>query len=167
MYLYQSNTRLSFCCKFIVVVVFLIVCVCVCVFLQELIKVQAQLEEQGRRLQKKQEQCSQLETSLKDSRDKLLTAEQRIETLETQTKVSVTAAHFCFVIVTFWKCYRPVVIVTDVKLQYWCKIGLELFRNQLLGNNCNVYLIEKYLKATCHCINLIFPYALYYALKFL
>lgn len=80
-------------CKFIDVVF-------VCVFLQELSKVQAQLEEQGRRLQEKQEQCSQLETSLKDSRDKLLTAEQRIETLETQTKVSVTAAHFCFVIVT-------------------------------------------------------------------
>lgn len=92
---YQSNTRLSFCCKFIVVVFY-----CVCVFLQELIKVQAQLEEQARRLQEKQEQCSQLETSLKDSRDKLLTAEQRIETLETQTKVSITAVHFCFVIVT-------------------------------------------------------------------
>lgn len=54
---------------------------------------QAQLEEQGRRLQEKQEQSSQLETGLKDSRDKLLTAEQRIETLETQTKVSVPAAH--------------------------------------------------------------------------
>lgn len=61
---------------------------------------QAQLEEQGRRLQEKQEQSSQLETGLKDSRDKLLTAEQRIETLETQTKVSVTAAHFCFVNMT-------------------------------------------------------------------
>lgn len=61
---------------------------------------QAQLEEQGRRLQEKQEQCSQLETALKDSRDKLLTAEHRIETLETQTKVSATAAHFCFVTMT-------------------------------------------------------------------
>lgn len=56
---------------------------------QELSKMQTQLEEQGRRLQEKQEQCSQLEASVKDSRDKLLTAEQRIETLETQTKVSL------------------------------------------------------------------------------
>lgn len=59
--------------------------------MQELSKVQAQLEEQGRRLQEKQEQCSQLESSLKESRDKLLTAEQRIETLETQAKVRMSA----------------------------------------------------------------------------
>lgn len=107
---FERSVFISVKCKSVILLEVHRRCFCF-VSLQELSKVQAQLEEQGRRLQEKQEQCSQLETSLKDSRDNLLTAEQRIETLETQTKVSVTAAHFCIVIVTsFKKSFRPLVL---------------------------------------------------------
>lgn len=54
---------------------------------QEVIKLQAQLEEQRIRLQEKHEQFSQLESHLKESRDKLLAAEQKNEALEHQAKV--------------------------------------------------------------------------------
>lgn len=53
-------------------------------------KAQAQLEEQARRLQDKQEKCLQLESSLKEIREKLLAAEQKTDTLESQAKVSST-----------------------------------------------------------------------------
>lgn len=53
-------------------------------------KAQAQLEEQSCRLQEKQEQCLQLEAGLKEIREKLLAAEQKTDSLESQTKVSST-----------------------------------------------------------------------------
>lgn len=132
---------MSFCCEFIDVGGF-----CVFVFLQELTKVQAQLEEQGRKLQEKQEQCSQLETSLKDGRDKLLTAEQRIETLETQAKVSGTAAYFCFVTVTsFWRYYRLVVWllhITTILIRKWSWIiSLLIVIDCLLINLCKICIL--------------------------
>uniref|UniRef100_A0A8C7KZU5 Early endosome antigen 1 n=1 Tax=Oncorhynchus kisutch TaxID=8019 RepID=A0A8C7KZU5_ONCKI len=55
---------------------------------QELNKSQACVEEQGRRLQERHEQCGQLEASLKEVKDKLLTAEQCIEQLGGRAKVS-------------------------------------------------------------------------------
>uniref|UniRef100_A0A673X1E0 Early endosome antigen 1 n=1 Tax=Salmo trutta TaxID=8032 RepID=A0A673X1E0_SALTR len=55
---------------------------------QELNKSQACVEEQGRRLQERHEQCGQLEASLKEVKDKLLTSEQCIEQLEGRAKVS-------------------------------------------------------------------------------
>lgn len=57
---------------------------------QELSKAKAQLEELGRRLQEKQEHCSQLEATLKENRDQLLAAEQKTDMLENQAKVSNT-----------------------------------------------------------------------------
>uniref|UniRef100_A0A4W4ESG0 FYVE-type domain-containing protein n=1 Tax=Electrophorus electricus TaxID=8005 RepID=A0A4W4ESG0_ELEEL len=59
---------------------------------QEVSRVQAQLEEQNCRLQEQQLQCSQLDTSLKETREQLLFAEQRTDTLETQVKVRHTSA---------------------------------------------------------------------------
>lgn len=47
------------------------------------------MEELKTRLQQKQEQCGQLETNLKESRDKLLTSEQSTEQLEGRIKVCV------------------------------------------------------------------------------
>uniref|UniRef100_A0A8C8IFQ2 Early endosome antigen 1 n=1 Tax=Oncorhynchus tshawytscha TaxID=74940 RepID=A0A8C8IFQ2_ONCTS len=55
---------------------------------QELNKSQACVEEQGRRLQERHEQCGQLEASLKEVKDKLLTSEQCIEQLGGRAKVS-------------------------------------------------------------------------------
>lgn len=45
------------------------------------------MEEQGRGLQARQEQCGQLEASLKEVKDKLLISEQRVEQLEVRAKV--------------------------------------------------------------------------------
>ncbi|XP_064785715.1 early endosome antigen 1-like isoform X1 [Oncorhynchus masou masou] len=53
---------------------------------QELNKSQACVEEQGRRLQERHEQCGQLEASLKEVKDKLLTSEQCIEQLGGRAK---------------------------------------------------------------------------------
>uniref|UniRef100_A0A8C7UMS3 Early endosome antigen 1 n=1 Tax=Oncorhynchus mykiss TaxID=8022 RepID=A0A8C7UMS3_ONCMY len=55
---------------------------------QELSKSLACVEEQGRRLQARQEQCGQLEASLKEVKDKLLISEQRLEQLEVRAKVT-------------------------------------------------------------------------------
>uniref|UniRef100_A0A8C8CY63 Early endosome antigen 1 n=1 Tax=Oncorhynchus tshawytscha TaxID=74940 RepID=A0A8C8CY63_ONCTS len=55
---------------------------------QELSKSLACVEEQGRRLQARQEQCGQLEASLKEVKDELLISEQRLEQLEMRAKVT-------------------------------------------------------------------------------
>uniref|UniRef100_A0A8C7FCF1 Early endosome antigen 1 n=1 Tax=Oncorhynchus kisutch TaxID=8019 RepID=A0A8C7FCF1_ONCKI len=55
---------------------------------QELSKSLACVEEQGQRLQARQEQCGQLEASLKEVKDELLISEQRLEQLEVRAKVT-------------------------------------------------------------------------------
>lgn len=55
--------------------------------MQELNKNQKKVEEQAQRLKERQEQCTQLETNLKECRDKLLASEQRVEQLEGLNKV--------------------------------------------------------------------------------
>jgi len=45
------------------------------------------VEEQAQRLKERQEQCAQLETSLKECKDKVLASEQRAEQLEGLNKV--------------------------------------------------------------------------------
>ena len=45
------------------------------------------MEEQAQRLKERQEQCAQLETSLKECKDKVLASEQRAEQLEGLNKV--------------------------------------------------------------------------------
>uniref|UniRef100_A0A8C4IAV1 Early endosome antigen 1 n=1 Tax=Dicentrarchus labrax TaxID=13489 RepID=A0A8C4IAV1_DICLA len=54
---------------------------------QELNKVQKKVEEQAQRLKERHEQSTQLETSLKECKDKLMASEQRIEQLEGLNKV--------------------------------------------------------------------------------
>lgn len=46
------------------------------------------MEEQAQSLKKKQEQCTQLENSLKECKDKLMASEQHVEQLESLNKVS-------------------------------------------------------------------------------
>lgn len=46
------------------------------------------MEEQVQSLKKKQEQCTQLENSLKECKDKILASEQQVEQLENLNKVS-------------------------------------------------------------------------------
>lgn len=61
-------------------------------------KVQKKVEEQAQRLKERQEQCTQLEASLKESKDKLLAFEQRVEQLEGLNKVcdeSLLSAWYC------------------------------------------------------------------------
>lgn len=45
------------------------------------------MEEQAQRLKEKQEQCTQMEASLKECKDKLLASEQRVEQLQGLSKV--------------------------------------------------------------------------------
>lgn len=45
------------------------------------------MEEKAQRLKERQEQCTQLETGLKECKDKLLASEQRVEQLEGLNKV--------------------------------------------------------------------------------
>lgn len=47
------------------------------------------IEEQAQSLKEKREQCTQLETSVKENKDKLLASEQRIEQLQSLNKVWV------------------------------------------------------------------------------
>lgn len=47
------------------------------------------MEEQAGSLKEKREQCTQLETNLKEYKDKLLSSEQRIEQLQSNNKVCV------------------------------------------------------------------------------
>ena len=56
---------------------------------KELNKVQKKVEEQAQRLKERQEQGTQLEASLKESKDKRMASEQRIEQLEGLNKVCV------------------------------------------------------------------------------
>ncbi|MEQ2194787.1 hypothetical protein XENOCAPTIV_003023, partial [Xenoophorus captivus] len=51
-------------------------------FLTELIAAQKKVEEQAQRLKERQEQCVQLETNLKECKDKVMASEQRVEQLE-------------------------------------------------------------------------------------
>lgn len=51
-------------------------------------KVQKKMEEQAQSLKKKQEQCTQLENSLKECKDKIMASEQQVEQLENLHKVS-------------------------------------------------------------------------------
>lgn len=46
------------------------------------------MEEQAQKLKGRLEQCTQLETSLKECKEKLLASEQRVEQLEGFNKVS-------------------------------------------------------------------------------
>lgn len=46
------------------------------------------MEEQAQSLKKKQEQCTQLENSLKECKDKLMASEQHVEQRESLNKVS-------------------------------------------------------------------------------
>lgn len=55
--------------------------------MQELNKAQKNVEEKAQRLKERQEQCAQLETNLKECKDKLLASEQRAEQLEGLSKV--------------------------------------------------------------------------------
>lgn len=60
------------------------------------------MEEQAQSLKKKQEQCTQLENSLKECKDKLMASEQHVEQLESLNKVSargITESIFVFCIV--------------------------------------------------------------------
>lgn len=45
------------------------------------------MEEQAQGLKKKQEQCTQLENSLKEHKDKIMASEQHVEQLESLNKV--------------------------------------------------------------------------------
>lgn len=56
-------------------------------FGQELNKVQKKTEEQAQSLKEKREQCTQLETNVKEYKDKLLASEQRMEQLQSLNKV--------------------------------------------------------------------------------
>lgn len=56
---------------------------------QELNKVQKKIEEQAQNLKEKREQCTQLETNLKEYKDKLLSSEQHVEQLQSLNKVCV------------------------------------------------------------------------------
>lgn len=47
------------------------------------------MEEQAQRLKERQEQCTQLEASVKEFKDKLMASEQRTEQLEGHNKVCV------------------------------------------------------------------------------
>lgn len=58
---------------------------------QELNKVQKTAEEQSKMLRERQEQCTQLEAGLKESRDKGLVSERRVEQLEGINKVGFGA----------------------------------------------------------------------------
>lgn len=48
---------------------------------------QKKIEEQAQNLKEKREQCTQLETNMKEYKDKLLASEQRIEQLQSLNKV--------------------------------------------------------------------------------
>lgn len=48
---------------------------------------QKKIEEQAQSLKEKREQCTQLETNVKEYKDKLLASEQRIEQLQSLNKV--------------------------------------------------------------------------------
>lgn len=50
---------------------------------------QKKIEEQAQSLKEKREQCTQLESTLKEHKDKLLASEQRIEQLQSLNKVCV------------------------------------------------------------------------------
>lgn len=50
---------------------------------------QKKIEEQAQSLKEKREQCTQLETNVKEYKDKLLASEQRIEQLQSLNKVWV------------------------------------------------------------------------------
>lgn len=54
---------------------------------QELNKAQKKLEEHAQMLKERQEQRAQLETNMKECKDKLLAAEQHVEQLEALNKV--------------------------------------------------------------------------------
>lgn len=58
-----------------------------CIFVQELNKITAQLDLVTTKLQDKQEYCSQLESHLKEYKEKHLSLEQKTEELEDQIKV--------------------------------------------------------------------------------
>lgn len=57
-------------------------------------KVQKKVEEQAQSLKEKREQCTQLESSLKECKDKLMGSEQRIEQLECLNKVCVESYRY-------------------------------------------------------------------------
>lgn len=57
--------------------------------IQELNKAQKKVEEQAQRLKERQEQCTQLESTLKECKDKVMALEQRIEQLEGLNKVCI------------------------------------------------------------------------------
>lgn len=57
--------------------------------MQELSEAQKRLEDQAQRLRDRQEQSAQLESSLKECKDKLLASEQRVEQLEGLSKVCI------------------------------------------------------------------------------
>lgn len=48
---------------------------------------QKKIEEQAQNLKEKREQCTQLETNMKEYKDKLLASEQHIEQLQSLNKV--------------------------------------------------------------------------------
>lgn len=50
---------------------------------------QKKIEEQAQNLKEKREQCTQLETNMKEYKDQLLASEQRIEQLQSLNKVWV------------------------------------------------------------------------------
>lgn len=50
---------------------------------------QKKIEEQAQNLKEKREQCTQLETNMKEYKDKLLASEQRVEQLQSLNKVWV------------------------------------------------------------------------------
>lgn len=52
------------------------------------------MEEQAQSLKKKQEQCTQLENSLKECKDKIMASEQQVEQLKNLNKVSALDIFF-------------------------------------------------------------------------
>lgn len=69
---------------------------------------QKKMEEQALSLKEKREQCMQLETNVKEYKDKVLASEQRSEQLQTLNKVLVDNFHTFSLIID---CYG--------KLKHW------------------------------------------------
>lgn len=60
---------------------------------------QKKIEEQAQNLKEKREQCTQLETNMKEYKDKLLASEQHIEQLQSLNKVWVDSLKTCNLII--------------------------------------------------------------------
>lgn len=78
-----------------------------CVFLQELNKVTVQLDQVTAKLQEKQEHCSQLESHLKEYREKNLSLEQKAEALEGQIRVCIRQLNLLYFLLSNYGIWWP------------------------------------------------------------